>query len=221
MMKIRAFFLVLCIGFIGYAEELEMLMPESNKDTETKLNLPEEPPKGKIQINKNLSIDANVYMLEGYSEMELETERGSSNEFESPMTRYGAGLGLNYSIQPNKGTKLEFFVSSGLEMNIQRKGGKVKAYDTVQRYEENAYNYGERSIYTGLANSIGMIIRIANSHRLTLMFKQTQSSLEALGELINPQGIPMLNNIATSKFASNTGPYALTTQVFLTYTYVF
>ena len=168
-------------------------------------------------------------MNDGYSEMELETGKANLNELDTPVSRYGAGVELNYSIKPDSRVELELFFSNAVELNTQRRGGKIKAYDTVQKYEENAYNYGNKVMYPAWVNSIGMTITILKTHRIMLTLKQTQlSTNDALLAMSASQGMPqsgvsgtpIVGNVA-SNTAVNANPYVLTTRVFLTYSYVF
>ncbi|EFR45776.1 hypothetical protein HCCG_00322 [Helicobacter cinaedi CCUG 18818 = ATCC BAA-847] len=188
------------------------------------------------KVSKNLSIKADAFVNDGYSEMELETGKANLNELDTPMSRYGAGVELNYSVKPDSRVELELFVSNTVELNTQRRGGKIKAYDTVQRYEENAYNYGNKVMYPAWVNSIGMKITILKTHRIMLTLKQTQlSTNDALLAMSasqgmpqaplqtmppNVSGMPIVGNVA-SNTAVNANPYVLTTQVFLTYSYTF
>ncbi len=142
------------------------------------------------------------------------------NEVEAPMSRYGAGIELNYSIKSDTDVKLNFFVSNALEIDTQRRGGKVKTYDNAQRYEENAYDYGTKIMYPVWANSIGMVLTILKSHRITLTLKQTQlSSNDALLATYSQGITPVVRNVAQANSYANL--YTITTQVFLTYSYVF
>ena len=106
----------------------------------------------------------------------------------------------------------------------------------MQRYEENAYNYGNKVMYPAWVNSIGMKITILKTHRIMLTLKQTQlSTNDALLAMSasqgmpqaplqtmppNVSGMPIVGNVA-SNTAVNANPYVLTTQVFLTYSYTF
>ncbi len=222
MAKMKIVFLLVFIFVLGYAEELEIY--ESHTDTmQNQLNMSkdkESENKPHIDEKQGLSIGADVYEAEGYSEMEL-YKGGVQNEFEAPMSRYGIGFRLNYSIQPVKIFKLSFFVSNGLEINMERRGGRIKAYDTIQRYEENVYNYGQRSMTYGLMNSVGMIIAIAEQHHISLTLKQTYNYQNMLGFSMNATESFALNNIETSQNSVTQNPYWLTTQIFLTYSYVF
>ncbi len=190
--------------------------PLSAQNTESK----EGDSKIKAQVSKNFSIRANTIANEGYSEFELETGNANLNEVEAPMSRYGAGIELNYSIKSDTDVKLNFFVSNALEIDTQRRGGKVKTYDNAQRYEENAYDYGTKIMYPVWANSIGMVLTILKSHRITLTLKQTQlSSNDALLATYSQGITPVVRNVAQANSYANL--YTITTQVFLTYSYVF
>lgn len=230
------------LGFVlvfGGAEEL--VLHETN--TESPANLltkqlekKESEENQGAKVSKNLSIKADAFVNDGYSEMELETGKANLNELDTPMSRYGAGVELNYSVKPDSRVELELFVSNTVELNTQRRGGKIKAYDTVQRYEENAYNYGNKVMYPAWVNSIGMTITILKTHRIMLTLKQTQlSTNDALLAMSasqgmpqaplqtmppNVSGMPIVGNVA-SNTAVNANPYVLTTQVFLTYSYTF
>ncbi|MCX2717008.1 hypothetical protein OQH61_04575 [Helicobacter sp. MIT 21-1697] len=222
----KRIFLMGCIVSLICAEELQIPkldvaphtlsstqnVEEKDKDEDTKV---------KAQVSKNFSIMANTIANEGYSEFELETGNTHLNEFEAPMSRYGVGIELNYSLKPNAGVKLNFFVSNILEIDSQRRGGKVKTYDNAQRYEENAYDYGTRVMYPVWANSIGMVLTILKSHRIVLTLRQTQLSNNDALLASSPQGVgaPVVRNVAQAN--SYTNLYAITTQVFLTYSYVF
>ena len=114
------------------------------------------------------------------------------------MSRYGAGIKFDYSFKPDSRVKLNFFLSNALEINTQRRGGKVKAYDDTQRYEENTYDYGSKVMYPVWANSIGMAITILNAHRIVFTLKQTQLSTNDMLLAMNPQGIgiPIMSNVS-------------------------
>ena len=199
--KVKGIFLISLVASLICAEELQL----------HKLN---------VAPNTPLSIRANTIANEGYSEFELETGNANLNEVEAPMSRYGAGIELNYSIKSDTDVKLNFFVSNALEIDTQRRGGKVKTYDNAQRYEENAYDYGTKIMYPVWANSIGMVLTILKSHRITLTLKQTQlSSNDALLATYSQGITPVVRNVAQANSYANL--YTITTQVFLTYSYVF
>ncbi|TLD90520.1 hypothetical protein LS66_003210 [Helicobacter sp. MIT 03-1614] len=216
-------FLISLVASLICAEELQLHKlnvapntPLSAQNTESK----EGDSKIKAQVSKNFSIRANTIANEGYSEFELETGNANLNEVEAPMSRYGAGIELNYSIKSDTDVKLNFFVSNALEIDTQRRGGKVKTYDNAQRYEENAYDYGTKIMYPVWANSIGMVLTILKSHRITLTLKQTQlSSNDALLATYSQGITPVVRNVAQANSYANL--YTITTQVFLTYSYVF
>ena len=174
---------IMCVlGFVlvfGGAEEL--VLHETNTESPAnpltkQLEKKESEENQGAKVSKNLSIKADAFVNDGYSEMELETGKANLNELDTPMSRYGAGVELNYSVKPDSRVELELFVSNTVELNTQRRGGKIKAYDTVQRYEENAYNYGNKVMYPAWVNSIGMTITILKTHRIMLTLKQTQLS---------------------------------------------
>lgn len=221
--KVKGIFLISLVASLICAEELQLHKlnvapntPLSAQNTESK----EGDSKIKAQVSKNFSIRANTIANEGYSEFELETGNANLNEVEAPMSRYGAGIELNYSIKSDTDVKLNFFVSNALEIDTQRRGGKVKTYDNAQRYEENAYNYGTKIMYPVWANSIGMVLTILKSHRITLTLKQTQlSSNDALLATYSQGITPVVRNVAQANSYANL--YTITTQVFLTYSYVF
>ncbi len=220
--KVKGIFLISLVASLICAEELQLHKlnvapntPLSAQNTESK----EGDSKIKAQVSKNFSIRANTIANEGYSEFELETGNANLNEVEAPMSRYGAGIELNYSIKSDTDVKLNFFVSNALEIDTQR-GGKVKTYDNAQRYEENAYDYGTKIMYPVWANSIGMVLTILKSHRITLTLKQTQlSSNDALLATYSQGITPVVRNVAQANSYANL--YTITTQVFLTYSYVF
>ena len=219
----KGIFLISIVASLICAEELQLHKlnvapntPLSAQNTESK----EGDSKIKAQVSKNFSIRANTIANEGYSEFELETGNANLNEVEAPMSRYGAGIELNYSIKSDTDVKLNFFVSNALEIDTQRRGGKVKTYDNAQRYEENAYDYGTKIMYPVWANSIGMVLTILKSHRITLTLKQTQlSSNDALLATYSQGITPVVRNVAQANSYVNL--YTITTQVFLTYSYVF
>ena len=221
--KVKGIFLISLVASLICAEELQLHKlnvapntPLSAQNTESK----EGDSKIKAQVRKNFSIRANTIANEGYSEFELETGNANLNEVEAPMSRYGAGIELNYSIKSDTDVKLNFFVSNALEIDTQRRGGKVKTYDNAQRYEENAYDYGTKIMYPVWANSIGMVLTILKSHRITLTLKQTQlSSNDALLATYSQGITPVVRNVAQANSYANL--YTITTQVFLTYSYVF
>ena len=221
--KVKGIFLISLVASLICAEELQLHKlnvapntPLSAQNTESK----EGDSKIKAQVSKNFSIRANTIANEGYSELELETGNANLNEVEAPMSRYGAGIELNYSIKSDTDVKLNFFVSNALEIDTQRRGGKVKTYDNAQRYEENAYDYGTKIMYPVWANSIGMVLTILKSHRITLTLKQTQlSSNDALLATYSQGITPVVRNVAQANSYANL--YTITTQVFLTYSYVF
>ncbi|WP_334094572.1 hypothetical protein [Helicobacter typhlonius] len=219
----KGIFLISLVASLICAEELQLHKlnvapntPLSAQNTESK----EGDSKIKAQVSKNFSIRANTIANEGYSEFELETGNANLNEVEAPMSRYGAGIELNYSIKSDTDVKLNFFVSNALEIDTQRRGGKVKTYDNAQRYEENAYDYGTKIMYPVWANSIGMVLTILKSHRITLTLKQTQlSSNDALLATYSQGITPVVRNVAQANSYANL--YTITTQVFLTYSNVF
>ncbi len=221
--KVKGIFLISLVASLICAEELQLHKlnvapntPLSAQNTESK----EGDSKIKAQVSKNFSIRANTIANEGYSEFELETGNANLNEVEAPMSRYGAGIELNYSIKSDTDVKLNFFVSNALEIDTQRRGGKVKTYDNAQRYEENAYDYGTKIMYPVWANSIGMVLTILKSHRITLTLKQTQlSSNDALLATYSQGITPVVRNVAQANSYANL--YTITTQVFLTYSNVF
>lgn len=221
--KVKGIFLISLVASLICAEELQLHKlnvapntPLSAQNTESK----EGDSKIKAQVSKNFSIRVNTIANEGYSEFELETGNANLDEVEAPMSRYGAGIELNYSIKSDTDVKLNFFVSNALEIDTQRRGGKVKTYDNAQRYEENAYDYGTKIMYPVWANSIGMVLTILKSHRITLTLKQTQlSSNDALLATYSQGITPVVRNVAQANSYANL--YTITTQVFLTYSYVF
>ncbi len=75
-------------------------------------------------------------------------------------------------------------------------------------------------MYPVWANSIGMVLTILKSHRITLTLKQTQlSSNDALLATYSQGITPVVRNVAQANSYANL--YTITTQVFLTYSYVF
>lgn len=226
--------MLICVFALAVAEELELHEPSADTQTPLDKRLEQQAQEAKdkpgVRVGKNFSIETNAFARDGYSEMELETGNTNTNEFDSSMSRYGAGVEFNYSVKPDSRVELEFFSSNSVEINTQRRGGKIKTYSTVQRYEENAYDYGNRVISSpAWVNSIGMAITILKTHRIVFTLKQTQLSLnDALlmqdgrlggGITQNSGTTPIVGNVASN--TSNTNPYMLTTQVFLTYSYVF
>lgn len=224
---------VLGLVFVLSSGAEELLLRDSKTESSAnplakQLEQKESGEKSGAKVSKNLSIKADAFVNDGYSEMELETGKANLNGFDTPMTRYGAGVELNYSVKPDARVELELFFSNSVELNTQRRGGKIKAYDTVQRYEENAYNYGNKVMYLAWVNSIGMTITILKTHRIMLTLKQTQlSTNDALLAMSASQGMaqfggaaPVVGNVA-SNTAMSANPYVLTTQVFLTYSYMF
>ncbi|WP_420810250.1 hypothetical protein [Helicobacter jaachi] len=227
-----------------WAEELQLHEPSkeiANPTENLTKNNHTEDTKASAQVSKNLSIKADLLANEGYSELELTTGNANPNEIEAPMSRYSAGVELNYSVKPDSNVEVEFFASNALEINAQRRGGKTKAYDSGQQYEENAYDYGSRILYPAWVNSIGMAVTVSKAHRFMLTFKQTQISvndaLMVMGGGVsqpvaqtqnalnvnneqNMTNAPVVTNVpASNKTMAN--PYALTTQIFLTYSYIF
>lgn len=212
--------LLLCV-----ASSEELRLYESN-DSIQKVQIEEnhntQRSKANAQVSKNFSLKFDAFANEGYSEAELEMGHAQLNEIDAPMSRYGAGLELNYAIGDNARIKLEVFASNTLEFNRQRQGGKVKAYDNGIMYDEHTYNYGNTAIYPAFVNSMGVILTFFKTHRIILTLKQTQlSSNDVLAIVPNAQiGGQLLREIITSNIVS-ANPWTITTQVFLTYSYVF
>lgn len=180
-------------------------------------------PEAKVidQPTQNLSFKADVFSNDGYSEFELETGKAISNGVEAPMSRYGVGMNLNYLLQLGSRVRFDFFISNGLEINSQRRGGKIKSYDNAQQYENNAYDYGNKVMYTTWVNSISMIVSILETHNIVLAFKQTQLPIgnQPSYGFNEFQDINNFNSIVSAVFRDN--PYLVMTQIFLTYSFIF
>ncbi len=114
--------LLLCV-----ASSEELRLYESN-DSIQKVQIEEnhntQRSKANAQVSKNFSLKFDAFANEGYSEAELEMGHAQLNEIDAPMSRYGAGLELNYAIGDNARIKLEVFASNTLEFNRQRQGVK-------------------------------------------------------------------------------------------------
>lgn len=225
-----------CIFALAMAEELQLYEPSADTQTPLDKQLEQQAQEAKdkpgVRVGKNFSVGTNVFAHDGYSEMELETGKANTNEIDSSLSRYGAGVELNYSAKPDSRVEIELFASNSVEINTQRRGGKIKTYDTVQRYEENTYNYGNKIVSSPMwVNSIGMAITILKTHRVVFTLKQTQLSLnDALlmqdgrfggAAMQNGGATPVVGNVVSVNTNANANPYMLTTQVFLTYSYVF
>lgn len=230
--KRMVFFLISLVLNVGVAQDLQLYQIDTERSNPA-LSIDDKTLKGADtesgkKISKGLSLKADVFANEGYSEAELETGNANLNEIEAPMSRYGVGIEINYAIKSNSRLKLEIFFLRALELNTQRKGGKVKAYDNGIRYEENAYDYGDKTMYSAWANSIGVALTLLRKHHLMLTLKQTQlaSSGTSLGfsnTFSNKIGLSGFDSsIAGSIWGGNVmNPWAATTQIFLTYSYVF
>lgn len=178
------------------------------------------------QSTQNLSLKADAFANDGYSELELETGKTITNGIEAPMSRYGVGMNLNYLVQSGSRVKFDFLLSNGLEINSQRRGGKIKSYDNAQQYESSAYDYGSKVMYATWVNSISMVITVLEAHHIMLAFKQTQLPLnnQPLGLPVpdygfDIQSIGSFNGFVSSMLKDN--PYSIMTQIFLTYSYIF
>lgn len=223
----------LLLGF-ALAEELQLRqssdMPSSPPMQQTEENRMGDTAKASAKVSKNLSVRADAFATDGYSELELQTDNAHKNELEALMSRYGAGVEVHYAFNPDARVKVEFFAANGLEINFQRRGGKVKAYDTVSTYEENAYNYGSKVSYSGFTSSMGAAVTILKSHRVMFTWKQTQysyndallamSASEGKAPIAPMGGVPVTGNLA-SNTALSAAPSTVTSQVFLTYSYIF
>lgn len=225
----KGIFLISLVASLICAEELQLHKlnvapntPLSAQNTESK----EGDSKIKAQVSKNFSIRANTIANEGYSEFELETGNANLNEVEAPMSRYGAGIELNYSIKSDTDVKLNFFLLNALEINTQRRGGKVKPYNDGTLYEENTYDYGSVAVESSWVNSVGVALTILGVHRISLTMKQTQFAGEN-NSLVAHIGFPTFVGSVKQNSVLNDGnlvianPFMITTQSFLTYTYVF
>ena len=179
-----------------------------------------------MQVSKNFSIKADTTANEGYSEFELETGKANLNEFDAPISRYRAGMKLNYSFKPDARVKLNFFLLNALEINTQRRGGKVKPYNDGTLYEENTYDYGSVAVESSWVNSVGVALTILGVHRISLTMKQTQFAGEN-NSLVAHIGFPTFVGSVKQNSVLNDGnlvianPFMITTQSFLTYTFVF
>lgn len=195
--------------------EINTKQQESN-DTKQEQNL--------IPITKNLSIKTDAFAKDGYSEIELESDNTILNEFDSSMSRYGINIGVNLALPIKNTTRINFFISNGIELNTQRRNGKLKPYSTANILEENAYNYGDRVTYSGFNSVVGLAMHIRRNHKLTLILKQTNLSTEAnqiARGAPNANAIPIMSVIPTSIKDFTFVGYATTTQIFLTYSYEF
>lgn len=176
------------------------------------------------QSTQNLSFKADAFANDGYSELELETGKTIANGIEAPMSRYGVGMNLSYLVQAGSRVKFDFLFSNGLEINSQRRGGKIKSYDNALQYESSAYDYGNKVMYATWVNSISMVVTILEAHHIMLAFKQTQLPInnQPLGLLdynFDIQSIGSFNGFVSSMLKDN--PYSVMTQIFLTYNYIF
>ncbi len=227
--KVKGIFLISLVASLICAEELQLHKlnvapntPLSAQNTESK----EGDSKIKAQVSKNFSIRANTIANEGYSEFELETGKANLNEFDAPISRYRAGMKLNYSFKPDARVKLNFFLLNALEINTQRRGGKVKPYNDGTLYEENTYDYGSVAVESSWVNSVGVALTILGVHRISLTMKQTQFAGEN-NSLVAHIGFPTFVGSVKQNSVLNDGnlvianPFMITTQSFLTYTYVF
>ena len=235
MKKLVFFVSFVCVVMSAYGIEAAPMNDEEMLDISLPTQVTEPPKVAEEQQSeeaiteedKKLSIKADSFSSEGYSEAELEMGNTalSGNGVEAPNSRYGVGLKLNYAIKSNSRLKFEIFASNGLEINTQRRGGKVKSYDDGVRSNENAYNYGNMVAYSGWVNSIGMTLTILKTHRLMLTFKQTQLSNNdayiAMGGAPQGGGAMWLGEHIASNDAMRENPWSYTTQIFLTYSYVF
>ncbi|WP_334085306.1 hypothetical protein [Helicobacter typhlonius] len=225
----KGIFLISLVASLICAEELQLHKlnvapntPLSAQNTESK----EGDSKIKAQVSKNFSIRANTIANEGYSEFELETGKANLNEFDAPISRYRAGMKLNYSFKPDARVKLNFFLLNALEINTQRRGGKVKPYNDGTLYEENTYDYGSVAVESSWVNSVGVALTILGVHRISLTMKQTQFAGEN-NSLVAHIGFPTFVGSVKQNSVLNDGnlvianPFMITTQSFLTYTYVF
>lgn len=227
--KVKGIFLISLVASLICAEELQLHKlnvapntPLSAQNTESK----EGDSKIKAQVSKNFSIRANTIANEGYSEFELETGKANLNEFDAPISRYRAGMKLNYSFKPDARVKLNFFLLNALEINTQRRGGKVKPYNDGTLYEENTYDYGSVAVESSWVNSVGVALTILGVHRISLTMKQTQFAGEN-NSLVAHIGFPTFVGSVKQNSVLNDGnlvianPFMITTQSFLIYTYVF
>ena len=227
--KVKGIFLISLVASLICAEELQLHKlnvapntPLSAQNTESK----EGDSKIKAQVSKNFSIRANTIANEGYSEFELETGKANLNEFDAPISRYRAGMKLNYSFKPDARVKLNFFLLNALEINTQRRGGKVKPNTDGTLYEENTYDYGSVAVESSWVNSVGVALTILGVHRISLTMKQTQFAGEN-NSLVAHIGFPTFVGSVKQNSVLNDGnlvianPFMITTQSFLTYTYVF
>lgn len=225
----KGIFLISLVASLICAEELQLHKlnvapntPLSAQNTESK----EGDSKIKAQVSKNFSIRANTIANEGYSEFELETGKANLNEFDAPISRYRAGMKLNYSFKPDARVKLNFFLLNALEINTQRRGGKVKPYNDGTLYEENTYDYGSVAVESSWVNSVGVALTILGVHRISLTMKQTQFAGEN-NSLVAHIGFPTFVGSVKQNSVLNDGnlvianPFMITTQSFLIYTYVF
>ncbi|WP_334095235.1 hypothetical protein [Helicobacter typhlonius] len=225
----KGIFLISLVASLICAEELQLHKlnvapntPLSAQNTESK----EGDSKIKAQVSKNFSIRANTIANEGYSEFELETGNANLNEVDAPISRYRAGIKLNYSFKPDARVKLNFFLLNALEINTQRRGGKVKPYNDGTLYEENTYDYGSVAVESSWVNSVGVALTILGVHRISLTMKQTQFAGEN-NSLVAHIGFPTFVGSVKQNSVLNDGnlvianPFMITTQSFLTYTYVF
>lgn len=178
------------------------------------------------QSTQNLSLKADAFANDGYSELELKTGKTITNGIEAPMSRYGVGMNLNYLVQSGSRVRFNFLLSNGLEINSQRRGGKIKSYDNTRQYESNTYDYGNKVMYATWVSSMSMAITVFEVHHLMIVFKQTELPINNRPlSLPNPnynldiQNVESFNSFVSSILKDD--PYSIMTQIFLTYSYVF
>lgn len=123
-MKPLLYIVSVCLVYmIGYSNDDLSLYDSENTSHGIEEHIKKEAP----QSTQNLSLKADAFANDGYSELELETGKTIANGIEAPMSRYGAGINLNYLVQSGSRVKFDFLFSNGLEINSQRRGGKSKA----------------------------------------------------------------------------------------------
>ncbi|WP_066387127.1 hypothetical protein [Helicobacter himalayensis] len=151
-------------NFSTTSENIELKLQEP-KDLQDE-NIAQESPK------KSFGIKVNGGTSAGYSELELNQKTFQENEIESGLWRAGLGYDAFYEFYPINRIVINLFFGSSVEITQYRVGGKVKNYNDGIRNEDHAYDWGERFYAGSRINHIGVVIRIYENHKLSIVLRR-------------------------------------------------
>lgn len=151
-------------NFSTTSENIELKLQEP-KDLQDE-NIAQESPK------KSFGIKVDGGTSAGYSELELNQKTFQENEIESGLWRAGLGYDVFYEFYPINRIVINLFFGSSVEITQYRVGGKVKNYNDGIRNEDHAYDWGERFYAGSRINHIGVVIRIYENHKLSIVLRR-------------------------------------------------